>query len=299
MATLEVRLGRVDKTYRPGDRVTGTVCIRGVSAPVAHSGLVLHATGVVSPQVASGGVFSDASTKPIALLDTVIDMAPAGKLPPDVPLPFEFALAPLQGRALADTYHGVYVSVKYSIAAALARSGFLAKALEGDVEFVVEVPLAERPAPKAVDFEVRPESLDNVKKGSMGAIPKFAMKGRLNRTNCPLNAPFTGEITVLEAAARIRSIELQLVRVETIKTGATVARETTEIQNLQVGDGNCCRNLAIPLYMVLPRIFTCPTVITDTFRVEFEVRRGRVGDAVRAPRLPQIYHSRFVVSFAV
>lgn len=47
-------------------------------------------------------------------------------------------------------------------------------------------------------------------------IPSFLIKGTLNRTNCPLSSPFTGEITVVHSAAKIRSIELQLVRVETI-----------------------------------------------------------------------------------
>lgn len=41
------------------------------------------------------------------------------------------------------------------------------------------------------------------------------------------------------------------------------AREPTEIQNLQVGDGDVPRGLAIPLYMVFPRIFTCPTSISE------------------------------------
>lgn len=48
-------------------------------------------------------------------------------------------------------------------------------------------------------------------------------------------------------------------------------REATEIQNLQIGDGDVCRGLAIPIYMVLPRLFSCPTIITQRFRVEFEL----------------------------
>ena len=119
---------------------------------------------------------------------------------------------------------------------------------------------------------IKPESLENVKKTSLATIPKFAVRGRLSRTNCSLNAPFTGEITVEEAASRITSIELQLVRVETITpVGTAPAREATEIQNLQICEGTPCLNLAIPLYMVFPRVFTCPTIITDTFKVEFEV----------------------------
>jgi hypothetical protein len=269
---LEIKMGRVDKTYSPGDRVSGTVCVRGAGGPVSHSGLALRGYGMVRPHVdaRSGG---GGSASPILLMDTHIEMAAAGKLPVDVALPFEFVLAALPGRALTDTYKGVYVSVRFAVVATLARSGFMAKPLEKEVEFVVEVPCAEPPPPAPVDFEIKPESLENVKKTAMGTIPKFSIKGKLKRTNCPLNAPFTGEITVAECAARIKSIELQLVRVETIlQGGQQVAREATEIQNLQVGEGNVCRNLAIRLYMIFPRVFTCPTILTDTFKVEFEVR---------------------------
>ncbi|CAM9124753.1 unnamed protein product [Ectocarpus sp. 13 AM-2016] len=48
-------------------------------------------------------------------------------------------------------------------------------------------------------------------------------------------------------------------------------REATEIQNLQIGEGDVCRGLVIPVYMVLPRLFSCPTMVTPRFRVEFEL----------------------------
>jgi hypothetical protein len=67
-----------------------------------------------------------------------------------------------------------------------------------------------------VDFAIKPESLENVKKTSLATIPKFSIRGRLNKTNCSLNAPFTGEVTGLETATKIKSIELQHGRVETI-----------------------------------------------------------------------------------
>lgn len=41
------------------------------------------------------------------------------------------------------------------------------------------------------------------------------------------------------------------------------AREATEIQNLQIGEGDVMRGMSIPLYMIFPRIFTCPTSISD------------------------------------
>ena len=118
------------------------------------------------------------------------------------------------------------------------------------------------------------------------------MTGRLNMTNCCLRAPFTGHIVVEESEAEIQSIELQLVRVETTSECCNVAAaymgawaahmlarprarcltipctatdgattsDATEIQNLQVGDGDVPRGLSIPLYMIFPRLFACPSV---------------------------------------
>ncbi|KFO06590.1 Down syndrome critical region protein 3, partial [Balearica regulorum gibbericeps] len=45
------------------------------------------------------------------------------------------------------------------------------------------------------------------------------------------------------------------------------ARDATEIQNIQIADGDVCRGLPIPIYMVFPRLFTCPTLETTNFKV--------------------------------
>jgi hypothetical protein len=45
----------------------------------------------------------------------------------------------------------------------------------------------------------------------------------------------------------------------------------TEIQNIQIGEGNVVRGLPIPMHMVFPRLFSCPTCISQLFRIEFEV----------------------------
>lgn len=41
----------------------------------------------------------------------------------------------------------------------------------------------------------------------------------------------------------------------------------TEIQNIQIGDGDVPHNIPIPIYMVFPRLFTCPTLITTNFKI--------------------------------
>ena len=41
----------------------------------------------------------------------------------------------------------------------------------------------------------------------------------------------------------------------------------TEIQNVQIGEGDVLRNMAIPIYMIFPRLFTCPTLLTTNFKI--------------------------------
>ena len=45
----------------------------------------------------------------------------------------------------------------------------------------------------------------------------------------------------------------------------------TEIQNIQIGDGDVARKVSIPIWMTFPRTFTCPTLLTTNFKIEFEV----------------------------
>ena len=41
----------------------------------------------------------------------------------------------------------------------------------------------------------------------------------------------------------------------------------TEIQNIQLAEGDVCRGLPIPIHMIFPRLFTCPTLATNNFKV--------------------------------
>ncbi|GIY00746.1 vacuolar protein sorting-associated protein 26C [Caerostris extrusa] len=81
-----------------------------------------------------------------------------------------------------------------------------------------------------------------------------------------------GQMLCIEKCdASIRSVELQLVRVETCGCSEGYSRDATEIQNIQIGEGDVCRNILIPIHMIFPRLFTCPTLVTNNFKIEFEV----------------------------
>jgi hypothetical protein len=273
--SIEIELERADRIYRSGEMVSGVVIVRHNGA-MSHSGITMKVEGTIKLQLSarSVGLFESfyGTIKPMELLEYDLEITKAGKIPDgETEFPFEFQLVPSTGQArLYETYHGVYVNCTYTISVECVR-GILKSNLTKEIEFVVEAPEEGELPADPVPFEISPSTLENVNKTSLSNIPNFKITGKLHRTNCQVNMPFTGEIVVQESESAVKSIEVQLVRVETVAYAEGQAREATEIQNVQIADGDVCREIVIPIYMIFPRLFTCPTVDTLNFKVEFEV----------------------------
>lgn len=267
---IDIKLDRADRIYRPGENVTGSIIV-SAKGGWSHQGLNVSVVGQAKLQLSSRsvGIFqSMSSLPPLSVFETQFTASDPGKFPEGVTMvPFKFELPP---SGLYESYHGVYINVSYYITVSCER-GMMSKALGRSIEFVLECPEPTKEETDPEPFSITPESLENVKDNSVEAIPSFNITGRLFHNNCPINLPFTGEITIQVSIAQVKSIELQLVRVESVIDAGNTAREATEIQNIQIADGDVCRNLVIPLYMIFPRLFTCPTMITEHFKVEFEV----------------------------
>jgi hypothetical protein len=79
-------------------------------------------------------------------------------------------------------------------------------------------------------------------------------------------------VIVKESEIAIKSLELQFVRNETVvlATGESLS-EISEIQNLQIGDGDVNREVEIPLFMIFPRFFACSTLQTKFTKINFEM----------------------------
>merc|ERR1711916_1880 len=274
MSSLTVVLNRVDRIYRPGDMVEGVVVVDSNSS-VSHQGIVLTVEGQVTMQLSakSVGMFEAFynSLKPVEMMKLEIEVAKSGKLPKGITeLPFEFPLQPSDGMKLFETYHGVFVNIQYTVKADMTRK-MLSKNLSHSLEFLCELPGVEVPDPSPIPFKISPDTLGSVKKRDQHAVPKFKISGQLDSGYCAINRPLTGEVIVEESSEPIKSIEIQLVRVETCGCAQGFAKESTEIQNIQIAEGDVCRNLPIPIFMIFPRLFSCPTVAARSFKIEFEV----------------------------
>lgn len=272
-SSIEIKIKRFDRVYRQNEHVEGTVTVNA-KAGWAHKGVNLIAEGVVymSNGKGLGVVESGPEQRKVTILKYTTELAPSGGkfAEGSTEIPFDFPVVGVDGQALVESYHGVYLTIIYNIHVECER-GMMKKTLHRDLEFVVEVPTAKSKETPPMTFDISPQSLEGVDKSAVSSIPKFNIVGRLHKSTYPINLPFTGEVVVKECAAPVRSMELQLVRVETIISDGKTTKESTEIQNIQISEGNICRDMIVPMYMVFPRLFSCPTVLASQFKIEFEV----------------------------
>eukprot|EP01083_Nonionella_stella_P083656 231373_1 len=273
MADVEIKLDRYDRCYSPGDTVSGVIIVRSDSK-LSHQGIKLQVCGTVDLQLSARavGLFEAFynSIKPMELISYDITVSEAGRLPKGVTeLPFEFDLKPRKNMKLYETYHGVYINTQYIITVEMFRS-MLAKNIRKAIEFIVRIK-SKPPPQNKVYFEINPEKLKNVQKENRQLIPRFSIRGHFDSGVCNIERPFTGNIVIEQSDQEIKSIELQFVRVETCTYENNEAREATEVENIQLADGNVCHGFDIPIYMIFPRLFTCITTIETAFKVEFEV----------------------------
>lgn len=272
---LDIKLSRFDRVYRPNEVVKGVVMLNH-DGSLSHQGITLKVEGCAKLKINQAKIglldtFSGGNIKPLELISHEIPIASPGKIAGGhAEIPFEFAVTPLEGQNLYESYHGMFINVTYLMTCECKR-GMLKEKMIRQMEFIVEVPTLNPPVKVPDPFTITPNSLTNVKEASGSSVPDFRITGRLHKLNCPINEPFTGEIVVEDSKTPIRSIELQLVRIEDVSHAEGSVKEKTEIQNLQLGSGDVARNLTIPIYMIFPRLFTCPTMITAGFKVEFEI----------------------------
>ncbi|GJS94753.1 Down syndrome critical region protein 3 homolog isoform X1 [Tanacetum coccineum] len=98
----------------------------------------------------------------------------------------------------------------------------------------------------------------------------FKVSGRIC-IQCLVSDPLVGDLTVEASAVPVYSIEIHLLRVESIMVGEKIATETSIVQTTQIADGDVCRAMSLPIYVMLPRLLTCPTVFAGPFSIEFKV----------------------------
>ena len=74
-------------------------------------------------------------------------------------------------------------------------------------------------------------------------------------------------VCIVRTSKAVKSIEIQLIRIEDIPTEEF--KQASEVQNIQVATaGPGLVGLYVPLFMVLPRYFSCPSKVDrDCFAI--------------------------------
>ncbi|KAF5226582.1 hypothetical protein ECC02_000083 [Trypanosoma cruzi] len=280
---LTVQLDRVGGTYFAGEEVTGCVVVNYATSS-SFVDINLTVLGVVAIQFPYGenaSVFRRVGNiKPLKVMSLQIPLfrrgtqIPAGKT--EVPFTFEIR-ASHPDVPLVQTYTGVHVTCNYTIVA--ISTGIMSSDVSEVVPIYVIVPGQGQPPPHVlkedtgVRFELNEESLEVLcdrPTPSDRVNPNFLLEGCFDRYYNDIDIPLSGWIVVRRCSAKILSIELQMQRVEQAATPGKIVREVTELQTIQIADGNVLRNLEIPIYMIFPRWYTCPSLKTPNIRVVFD-----------------------------
>ncbi|KAL5748768.1 hypothetical protein ACOSP7_025808 [Xanthoceras sorbifolium] len=279
MSTVDLKLSRSNRIYRPSEPLDGKILIKS-SSSISHYGIHLNVNGSANLQIRGGsaGVIESfyGVIKPIPIVKKRVEVRASGKIGSGTTeIPFSVKLRQPGEDNLErfyETFHGANVNIQYFVTVDIMR-GYLHKSLSATVEFILEsdkADLPERPiSPEMVIFYITQDTqrhplLPELKTGG------FRVTGKMS-THCSLLDPISGELTVEASAVPIRSIDIHLLRVELVLHGEKIVTETSLIQTTQVADGDVCRNMTLPIYVILPRLLTCPTVFAGPFSVEFKV----------------------------
>ncbi|KAG5522514.1 hypothetical protein RHGRI_034620 [Rhododendron griersonianum] len=286
--SVEIKLSRSNRIYRPNEPLEGTIVTKSPSS-FSHSAIRLTVNGSVTLQIRGGsaGVIESVYgvLKPISIVNKSVEVKSSGRIGSGTTeIPFSVILKnPGDGNleSFYETFHGADISIQYLVTVEILR-GYLHKSLSATVEFIIETAkgIVHIP-PNLPDQEISPEMvlfyitqdtqrhplLPELKSGG------FRVTGKIC-TQCSLSDPISGELTVEASAVPILSIDIHLLRVESTLLGERIITETSLIQTTQailIADGDVCRQMTLPIYVIVPRLLTCPTIYAGPFSIEFKV----------------------------
>lgn len=123
--------------------------------------------------------------------------------------------------------------------------------------------------PRTLPFTIKPQSL--ISSNSGARIPSFRISGALASDICYMNDELGGYFVIEDCESQIKSVDVQLVRMESVENKYGRFSEATEIQLIQIGEGDLTRKMEIPLFMIFPKYFSCPNFNYKEYSVNFEI----------------------------
>ncbi|KAG9449548.1 hypothetical protein H6P81_009513 [Aristolochia fimbriata] len=278
--SIQIKLSRASRVYRPNEHLQGVIVTTSTNS-ISHQGIRITLNGTVNLQIRAGmaGVIDSFYNvvKPISIINKSSEIQSSGKLGAGTTeIPFSITLSSQQhdgGERFYETYHGANISIQYLLTADMVR-GYLHKSLSTTIEVIIESDkayLAAAPvSPETVSFYITQDTqkhplLPELLSGG------FRVTGKVS-TCCSVSNPITGDLVVEASATPIQSIDILLLRTESILAGDKILTDTSVVQTTQVADGDVCRGMTLPIYVIIPRLLMCPTILAGRpFSVEFQL----------------------------
>ena len=271
---LQIILENFNKTYSVGDSITGTIQIKNRRNDLKYNLIIyLQGTYILSNRK---------SQPPTKIKETflkkdlkIISEGTLEKSNNPSSIYFKFPLIPESNDNYYESYHGVVISIIYELSCNLQVINSNENYNSEKVKININVPgmgINSNFGCKLVPyyFNLNNKNMENNQLQNK-SLPDFNIECFINNINCNFDKPFDGYIIIHNCNVEIKSIELQFLRHEETVINNVNINETSEIQNLQIGDGDVNKNVEIPLFMIFPKTFSCASLNTPKFKVNFEI----------------------------
>ncbi|CAD8095605.1 unnamed protein product [Paramecium primaurelia] len=191
---------------------------------------------------------------------------------------FKYQLTPYGDSRILETYVGVYVAIAYEIQVELILNNGIA--VRNSTPFYVQCLGIDKIGQqinfkelqlKQEQFIITPDRLLGNQSVQNKQNAKFKIHGIIDSAICQFQEGFNGSVNVEECESEIRTIDLQMIRVEKLENRFGKVLEATEIQLIQIVDGNITKGIQVPFNMIFPKFFSCSNFQFKEFSVDFEV----------------------------
>ncbi|KAH7823783.1 Down syndrome critical region protein 3-like protein A (DSCR3A) [Monocercomonoides exilis] len=266
--TMKFALNKKDVTYSPGHVIEGTITFVNTGSSFPFVNLYLTFEGILT--LSKQGELTPYTPNERVEIVKIVREVPTEKVVSFGTTVIQFSL-PLEMNETFhyyDTYHGFLIKIDYTITCDFIPHGS-SKPIRKGLDVIICNYTADIIDPKEYIFNMTSDKLQKPGETYSSDPPFFQFSGKVSSRVCNIIEPFSGELLLIKCSQPVRSIDLRLVRLETVSSCSKF--EVTEIETLQIADGDVEPNLSLPLHMIFPKLLTCINMKNELCCIDFEV----------------------------
>lgn len=236
--------------YRNKDTVVGQVKVIPVPGKrLEHLGIRVQLVGEI--------ILTSDKSHPHEIISLVRDLAPPGDIVDQKIFPFEFKSVEME----YESYRGSQVTLRYSLRVIVARS--MGQSLIEDHFFEVRNPVPSIP----------PEEIGSPIKMEVGIEDCLHIEFEYERSAYHLADTVVGKINFLLVRIKLKHMELEIKRRETVGGGINARLESDTVAKFEIMDGAPARGESIPIRLHLSPYSLTPSYenVHNKFGVKYSI----------------------------